>query len=77
MHEVSTGIRIRKNFCDVPTIHSGLKQDDALSPLLCNFLCRISSEKVEENREGKEFKDLNKVGLLTVHTDHVNFSGEI
>ncbi|KAJ4427802.1 hypothetical protein ANN_25455 [Periplaneta americana] len=52
---------------------SGLKQGDALLPLLFNFALDYSIKKVKQNRRGLE---LNGLRQLLVHADDLNMLGE-
>ena len=64
---------IKRHLQEIPSeiilVKNGLKQGDALAPLLFNFLLEYSIRKVDENQEGLKLNDIHQLVLYAFDVD--------
>ena len=72
LNETFSRVRVGKNLSDLCPIRNGLKQREAFSPLIFNFVLQYAFKWVQVNQNGLK---LNVTHQLLVYADGVNILG--
>jgi hypothetical protein len=73
LNKTYSKVRLGKHFSDSFPIQNGLKQEDALSPLLFNFTLEYAIKKAQENQVEQK---LNGIHKLLAYANAVNLLGD-
>jgi hypothetical protein len=61
LNETYSSVWIGKHLSDIFPIKNGLKQGDALSPLILNFALEYSIRRIQVNQDGLKFNGTHQI----------------
>ena len=72
-NETYSRVRLGKNLPDMFLLRNGLKQGDALSPLLFNFALEYAIRRIRVNQDGLKLKGTHQLLVYTDDDDNIAY----